>query len=109
MGLIGIKAANTDFSAAIAKIVRKYRDISLSEIKTIVLEGNYLYECDYVDEQGIKVILSIDSELNKSEIVTVIYEHDRITNREFLNNLLGSYVETAEQVEEEMDREALLE
>ena len=42
MGLIGIKAASTDFNAAIAKIVRKYRDISLPEIKTIVLEGNYL-------------------------------------------------------------------
>ena len=79
--------------------------MSLSEIKKIVLEGNYLYECDYVDEQ----ILSIDSELNKSGIATVIYEHDRITDREFLNNLLGSYAETAEQVDEEMDREALLE
>lgn len=109
MGLIGIKAAKNDFNAAIAKIVRKYRDMSLSEIKKIVLEGNYLYECDYVDEQGIKVILSIDSELNKSGIATVIYEHDRITDREFLNNLLGSYAETAEQVEEEMDREALSE
>lgn len=61
MGLIGIKAAKNDFNAAIAKIVRKYRDMSLSEIKKIVLEGNYLYECDYVDEQGIKVILSINS------------------------------------------------
>lgn len=80
MGLIGIKAAKNDFNAAIAKIVRKYRDMSLSEIKKIVLEGNYLYECDYFDEQGIKVILSIDSELNKSGIATVIYEHDRITD-----------------------------
>ena len=60
MGLIGIKAAKYDFNAAIAKIVRKYRDMSLSEIKKIVLEGNYLYECDYVDEQGVKAILSIN-------------------------------------------------
>lgn len=60
MGLIGIKAEKNDFNAAIAKIVRKYRDMSLSEIKKIVLEGNYLYECDYVDEQGVKAILSIN-------------------------------------------------
>lgn len=60
MGLIGIKAPKNDFNAAIAKIVRKYRDMSLSEIKKIVLEGNYLYECDYVDEQGVKAILSIN-------------------------------------------------
>ena len=60
MGLIGIKDAKNDLNADIAKIVRKYRDMSLSEIKKIVLEGNYLYECDYVDEQGVKAILSIN-------------------------------------------------
>lgn len=37
MGLIGIKAAKNDFNAAIAKIVRKYRDMSLSEIKKIIM------------------------------------------------------------------------
>lgn len=31
MGFVGIKAASTDFNAAIAKIVRKYRNISLAE------------------------------------------------------------------------------
>ena len=31
MGFVGIKAANTDFSAAIAKTIRKYRNISLAE------------------------------------------------------------------------------
>lgn len=109
MGFIGIKATKTDFNAVIAKTIRKYRDISISEIKTIVSEGNYLYECDYVDAQGIEVIRSINSELNSNGIATVIYEHDQETTTEFLNNLLKSYAETATQVEEEMDREALLE
>lgn len=31
MGFVGINAANTDFSAAIAKIVRKYRNISIAD------------------------------------------------------------------------------
>lgn len=109
MGFIGIKATKTDFNAVIAKTIRKYRDISISEIKTIVSEGNYLYECDYVDSQGIEVILSINSELNSNGIATVIYEHDQETTTKFLNNLLKSYAETATQVDEEMDREALLE
>ena len=47
--------------------------------------------------------------MNNNGIVTVIYEHDQETTPEFLNNLLESYAETAKQVEEEMDREALLE
>lgn len=109
MGIIGIKAAKPDFVATIAKTVRKYRDISISEIKALVLEGRYLYKCDYIDAQGIEVILSIHSELNNNGIATVIYEHDQETTPEFLNNLLESYAETAKQVEEEMDREALLE
>ena len=109
MVFIGIKAAKSDFNAVIAKTIRKYRDISISEIKAIVSEGNYLYECDYIDDQGIEVILSINSELNSNGISTVIYEHDQETNVEFLNNLLESYAETAAQVEAEMDAEALLE
>lgn len=109
MDFIGIKAAKSDFNAVIAKTIRKYRDISISEIKAIVSEGNYLYKCDYVDAQGIEVILSINSELNSNGISTVIYEHDQETNVEFLNNLLESYAETAAQVEAEMDAEALLE
>jgi len=109
MGFIGIKAAKSDFNAVIAKTIRKYRDISISEIKTIVSESNYLYECDYVDAQGIKVILSINSELNSNGMLTAIYEHDQETNVEFLNNLLETYAEIAAQVEAEMEAEALLE
>lgn len=109
MGFIGIKAAKSDFNAVIAKTIRKYRDISISEIKAIVSEGNYLYKCDYVDAQGIEVILSINSELNSNGISTVIYEHDQKTNVEFLNNLLESYAEIDAQVEAEMNAEALLE
>lgn len=109
MGFIRIKAAKSDFNAVIAKTIRKYRDISISEIKAIVSEGNYLYKCDYVDAQGIEVILSINSELNSNGISTVIYEHNQKTNVEFLNNLLESYTEIAAQVEAEMDAEALLE
>lgn len=109
MGYIGIKAAKADFNVAIVKTIRKYRDISISKVKTIISEGGYLYECDYVDAQGIRVILAINSELNNNGIATVIYEHDQPTNIEFLNNLLVSYAETARQVEAEMDAEALLE
>ena len=31
MGFVGIKAANTDFNAAIAKTIRKYRNISIAD------------------------------------------------------------------------------
>lgn len=109
MGTVGIKTARPEFKAVIAKTIRKYRDISISEIKKLVLEEKYLYECNYIDANGIKVVLAIHLELNKSGIATDLYEHDRLTNTEYLNNLLVSYKQTEEQVEEEMNREALLE
>lgn len=109
MGTVGIKTARSEFKAVIAKTIRKYRDISISEIKKLVLEEDYLYECNYIDASGIKVVLAIHLELNKSGIATDLYEHDRLTNTEFLNNWLASHEETVKQVEEEMNREALLE
>lgn len=108
MGYIGIKLTEPVFNATIAKTIRKYRNISISDLKKIVSEEKYLYECDYVDANGIEVILAIHSDLNKHGIPTVIFEHDDVTSVEFLNNLLQSYAETSEQVEAEMDMEALM-
>lgn len=42
MGIIGIKLSGCAFTASIAKIVRRYRDISISEVKRIVLSNDYL-------------------------------------------------------------------
>lgn len=55
------------------------------------------------------MILAINAELKNNGIATVIYEHGQPTNIEFLYNLLGSYVETAVQVEADMNTEDLLE
>lgn len=107
MGIIGLKLSECKFSAACAKVLRKYRDISISEIKNIIMNNDYLMYCDYIDAAGIKVILELYYDFSKEDILSVIYEHDTITSVDFLNNLLKSYEETVHQVELDMHNEAL--
>lgn len=106
MGIIGIKLSECTFTASIAKIVKKYRDISISEVKRIVLSNDYLMSCDYIDAVGIKKILDLRHDLEIGGISSVIYEHDSVSSVEYLLNLLASYEETAKQVEMLMEREA---
>lgn len=59
MGFVGIKVANTGFNAAIAKTIRKYRNIPIAEIKDLVQDNDYLFTCSYVDPEGINMLLQI--------------------------------------------------
>lgn len=98
MGMIGIKLAEREFSAACAKIVRKYRDIAISDIKSLVLNGDHLMTCDNIDPEGIRSILDLHFELKNDDLNSMIYEDDEIATIELLNNRLDSYAETARQV-----------
>lgn len=109
MGMIGIKVVNQTFNATIAKIMRKYISDSISDIKLKVINGEYIYACDYIDPEGINTIIAIQQDMETNGIDSKIYEHDEITTIEFLNNLLISYKETEQQIEMEIDDEVLRE
>lgn len=107
MGIIRLKLSQRKFTATSATVLRKYIDISISDIKNIIMSNDYLMSCDYIDADGIKAILELHRDFNKEDILTVIYEHNTITSVDFLNNLLKSYDETADQIERDMNNEAL--
>ena len=109
MGMIGIKVVDQAFNASIAKIVRKYISESISDIKLKVINGEYVYACDYIDSEGINTIIAMKQDMETNGINSEIYEHDEITTIEFLNNLLASYKETEQQIELEIDDEVLQE
>ena len=46
------------------------------------------------DSEGIKTIIAIQQDMETNGIDSKIYEHDKITTIEFLNNLLTSYKKT---------------
>lgn len=107
MRTVGLKLESSVFTAPIAKIIRKYQDLSISQIKQIVLNNEYVFKCDIIHANGIRTILHIKDDLSKEGIISYIYVEGKLTNEEYLNNLLVSYKQTENQVEEEMDREVL--
>lgn len=109
MGFVGIKAASTDFNAAIAKTIRKYRNIPIAEIKDLVQDNDYLFTCSYVDPEGINMLLQIYHDFCNVDIQSIIYENDSVTSVQKLNNWLSSHEETVKQVEEDLDNESLAE
>ena len=102
--LVGIKADR--FSAAVAKAVRAYEDVSMSEIKRRTEAGEYIYSGDLYRAAEIKKVLKINDELTKAGVNCEMYVHDEVTNTEYLNNLLVSYKQTEEWTEYVMDMEA---
>lgn len=106
MSTIGIKVKEPVFNAKIAKIARKYENISISETKNRVISNNLLFSCDYIDAEGINKVISLYNELLDERIDAILIENDEITTIDFLDNLLESYNETEAQVENEIDMEA---
>ncbi|ADU21442.1 hypothetical protein [Ruminococcus albus] len=102
--IIGIKADK--FTAAVAKVIRAYEDVSMSEIKRRIADGDYIYSGDLYRAAEIKKVLKINDELTKAGINCEMYVHDEVTNTEYLNNLLVSYKQTEEWTEYVMDMEA---
>lgn len=109
MRTVGLKLESSVFTATVAKIIRKYQELSISQIKQIVSNNDYVYKCDIIRANGIKTLLHVKEDLSREGINSCIYVEGQPTSEEYLNNLLVSYKQTEEQVEEEMDREALLE
>ena len=105
MDTIGIKIKTKEQVAVIIKVLRKYTELSMGEIKDKISTGKYVYECRFVDGEGITVIKSIYRELSDADVETEIYEHGRLTNIEFLENLLNRYSEIDEEIDRMLDEE----
>ena len=103
--IVGIKVNGTSIPAKCIMIIKKYEDLPISEVKQRIENNQYILVCDYIDDNGIKAVLGLYSELNSEGINCSLYEHNNLTNIKFLNSLLESYEETRNQVEEDIDRE----
>ena len=90
MDSIGIKVKNTNQIAYCVKVFRKYTEMPLTEIKEKINNNVFVYECRYVDGEGIKKIISIYKEIISANIEAELFEHGRLTNINFLTNLSGS-------------------
>lgn len=95
--IIGIKLPVDSANAAVIKLVRGYTNESISVIKQHIADNIYVYQCSYIDTVGINTIRKMYKELCKIGIVPTIYEHERLSSIEFLNNLSKSHKENDRQ------------
>lgn len=105
MDSVGIKIVNKNEIAKCVKIIREYSNLSIGEIKERIINNNYILEGSYVDEEDILLILKLNSQLLDNGIQTELYEHNRKTKVEFLNNLVTSYYSINKEIEERIDKE----
>ena len=101
----GIKAEK--FTAGVAKLMRGYEEVSISEIKRRIECGEYLYECDFIDEKGVSRILSMYEQLTAQGVDCTLFDHDKPSDIQFLRNWVQSCRGVAEEVERDIDREVL--
>jgi translation elongation factor EF-Ts len=104
-GEIGIKITNTASMAKCVQILRKYTSASMSEIISTIKSNNYVLTCKYTSDSGIRKIRKCYDQLTKAGITAEIYEHDELTTREFISNLIDTYREIEEETQAMIDAE----
>lgn len=67
--------------------VKKITDLSLSEIKEKVASDDFLYVCDYSDDDGLKLINKIKREMKKLGIEVRQYEDGIEKPSELFDNI----------------------
>ena len=105
MDTVGIKIVDKNKMIKCIKIIREYSNLSMSEIKEKIISDDYVLEGSYVNEKDILMILKLNSQLLKNGIQTELYEHDKKTNINFLNNLVTSYYSINRGIEKQTDNE----
>ena len=94
------------FTAGVAKLMRGYEDVSISEIKRRIECGEYLYECDFISGEGVSRLLSMYEQLTAQGIGCTLFDHGKPSDIQFLRNWVQSCKGVAEDTELDMDREA---
>jgi len=105
MGEFGFKITSQSSIAGIVKIVRKYKDFSIADIKNRVDKEDYIFTCDAADEVGCKTMLKCIKELNKAKVTTQLYEFDKAMDLQLLKN----WIDTCRGISREVDAEMVLE
>ena len=102
---IGLVVKSCPSMAKCISVIRKYRPISMAEIKKDIETGHYVFECEYINTSGLQMLRKCYDELVKLGAVVEIYEQGRLTTRQFISNLIGSYRSIERETEMMIDLE----
>ena len=103
MDTIGIKVKSQ--TAACIKVLRKHTELAVSQIKARIENGDFVYECDYVDTDGIQKAVSLYNALREIGVEAQIFEQGKASDVVLLGNLLNSHKEIEAEIEKEIAAE----
>ena len=106
MSIIGLKIVKYDSIATCISIIRKYKNVSMNEIKSDIESNNFAYTCSYTSDSGVRKLRKCYDELTKKGIEVEIHAHDQLADRQLLSNLLTMYKEIEDETWAQMDAEA---
>lgn len=100
--IVGLKIKSFQSFASVAKIIRKYKEYSFSEIKALIEKHDYLLCFDCADRQGVKKIIACHDELIAVGAEVNLYELDnRETTIEQMRNRDQTYNEISDEIDSE--------
>lgn len=100
----GLKIASYDSIATVVKILRKYGDWSISEIKSRVENHEYILCFNCADRFGLKTILDCYEDLTAAGISVALYDlNHRETTIEIMRNRNNTYDEISAEIDAEDD------
>ncbi len=108
-GNIALKVKSTSSMAKSISIIRKYNPVSMAVIKSAIESGEYVLSCPYISHPGVRMIRKCYDELIKAGNIVEIYEHDRLTTREIISNIINSHRQTEREVRAQVDAEVAAE
>jgi hypothetical protein len=94
---IGLKLPVGNVSAKAVMLIKKLTGMPLSEIKQKAAAGDYLILCDWLDDDGLRLMNRIRRELSEMGIKARQYEHGKEVSPKIFDNL--------EQTSREIDAE----
>lgn len=94
---LAIKIVATDIPAKACMALKKLTGLSLGEIKDRVENNEFLFVCDYVDDDGLKLINKIKREMKKHGISVKQYEDGEEKSSELFDNIEKLHKEINDQ------------
>lgn len=94
---LSIKISATEVPAKACMALKKLTGLSLGEIKSRAANDEFLFVCDYVDDDGLKLINRIKREMKKFDIAVRQFEDGVEKSPELFDNIEKLHGEIDEQ------------
>ncbi len=105
VGILGLRIKTTSSMAKCISIVRKYNPISMSDIKSAIESGNYVFTTTVISHSGVRTLRKCYDELIKCGADVEILERDKPIAREQVSNLVSSHRQIEREVRTQVDEE----